>query len=364
MKAGKSSMRCGVIDGRRLSVALLLGVVAGLSLCASSSAEGNGEDPLTQYNRNVETSAGPGSLRIQGEKNGIAAELNVLGPSTRWTSGPEPPAQDAEQQPGGHLGGGRAPRLINPLPNLPSFQMLTPQLLTLCAGQQCETRPNGVQVIPGFGIPGYSFTVDTPTVPTTNWRPAGPATIVNLSGAVANLKQRVPFPSLRLRTNPTQGVVALPSWYWVEGWDGSELRDSGAAETVQRVCRQVIDAITGESSQECSNRIGSVSLELRAVPSKYVWEFGDGTGDTFKTKDGLGRAYTDPQTPSWVTHSYEVSSLGIPDGFPITLDITFTTVYSIDGGGWNDSGEVQHTYAGNHLVRQIERLRVPTQPLR
>jgi len=218
--------------------------------------------------------------------------------------------------------------------------------------------------IPGFGIPGWTFVQNTPPASTTDWRPAGPTTIVNLSEAVANLKQRVPFPSVRLRTNPTQGVVALPSWYWVEGWDGAALRDSGTAQTVQRVCRQIIDAITGVSSQECNDRIGSVSLDLRAVPSKYVWDFGDGAGVTFKTKDGLGRAYSDPQTPSLVAHSYEVSSLGLPDGFPITLDITFATAYSIDGGGWNDSGEVQHTYAGNHLVRQIERLRVPTQPLR
>jgi hypothetical protein len=73
---------------------------------------------------------------------------------------------------------------------------------------------------------------------------------------------------------------------------------------------------------------------------------------------GLGRAYTDPHTPSPVAWSYEFSSYGYPAGFPITCTITFIAEFRANGSGWAALDPVTRTYTGSHVVQQVLPLRV------
>src|SRR5207244_9126287 len=43
------------------------------------------------------------------------------------------------------------------------------------------------------------------------------------------LEAAVPPPALRIGMNPKMGLVAVPTWFWVEGYDGGDI---GAAQTV------------------------------------------------------------------------------------------------------------------------------------
>src|SRR5947209_6268345 len=80
---------------------------------------------------------------------------------------------------------------------------------------------------------------------------------------------------------------------------------------------------------------------VRETPTLYDWDFGDGRTandghpSTFATNTGLGRAYTDPYSPSPVLHKYVLSSLKFVDqgGFPIVLKITWHAQFRVNGGG-------------------------------
>jgi hypothetical protein len=74
----------------------------------------------------------------------------------------------------------------------------------------------------------------------------------------------------------------------------------------------------------------------------------------FATNQGLGRAYTDPYTPSSIQHKFQLSSLKFYDagGFPITLKITWAAEFRVNGGGWQGLGSVTGTFASRHQVRE------------
>jgi hypothetical protein len=58
---------------------------------------------------------------------------------------------------------------------------------------------------------------------------------------------------------------------------------------------------------ECHDVTNSITVEARVGPTKYEWMFGDGrknSDQVFPNPIGLGRAYTDPHTPSPVAWSY------------------------------------------------------------
>jgi len=100
------------------------------------------------------------------------------------------------------------------------------------------------------------------------------------------------LPPVAVGANPGTGLVALPSWFWVDGYAGETLYGS---ET-----------------------LGDTTVDVEITPERYDWSFGDGA--TLSTQS-LGRQY--PQQ-SDIQHSYERSST-----VDVRLDITFGGRYRV-----------------------------------
>ena len=100
----------------------------------------------------------------------------------------------------------------------------------------------------------------------------------------------VPLPPIRVGANPGVGLVAMPSWFWIDGYDGRRLSGSRA--------------------------VGLIVVEVEIWPANYHWSFGDGAAlDTLS----VGRAYPEE---SDVRHTYEQSSLRAGGTFSTQLEIT------------------------------------------
>jgi hypothetical protein len=177
-----------------------------------------------------------------------------------------------------------------------------------------------------------------------------------------SLVQEVRLPDISLRTNPTQGVVAVPTWFWAEGYRGETLGDSRTVSADHDECRTVEtpdpDGGPPSRSHECRTVTETTTVIVRVEPTDYQWSFGDGGGHEARGPDGLGTPFLGVAWPSTVQHMFEYSSFGFPDGFPIRLTVTFAASFQVNGGPWQGLGDLSRTYAGSHVVRQIEPLRV------
>lgn len=114
------------------------------------------------------------------------------------------------------------------------------------------------------------------------------------SGALYGI---VPLPPISLGANPGTGLVALSSWFWVDGYDGGTLYGS---ET-----------------------LGDTTVEVEITPERYDWHFGDGA---FISTMSVGRAY--PQE-SEIQHTYEQSSRVAGGQFDVILDVVFGGRYRV-----------------------------------
>ena len=64
---------------------------------------------------------------------------------------------------------------------------------------------------------------------------------------------------------------------------------------------------------------------MRVRPSRYEWDFGDGTTPVTRS---LGQKYP---RESDMKHTYEHSSLPFPNGFPVRLTVEFGAEFRVDG---------------------------------
>lgn len=132
----------------------------------------------------------------------------------------------------------------------------------------------------------------------------------------------VPLPPIRVGANPGVGLVAMPSWFWIDGYDGRRLSGSRA--------------------------VGLVVVEVEIWPANYHWSFGDGAVvDTLS----VGRAYP---AESDVRHTYEQSSLRAGGTFTAQLDITFAARFRVNGGAWQPLAPVVQTYSRAYPVQQLQ----------
>jgi len=107
---------------------------------------------------------------------------------------------------------------------------------------------------------------------------------------------------------------------------------------------------------------------VRAWPRVYHWEFGDTRDQFVRCPDvsactaGLGRAYTDPRTPSPIRNAYGWSSLNVngeADAYTIRLGITFGAQYrfSLNGtssGGWEGLPDRELSWSAAHKVQEAQ----------
>ena len=133
--------------------------------------------------------------------------------------------------------------------------------------------------------------------------------------------------------NPTLGLVALQSWYWVNGYDGQPF---GASRTVT-----IPPAVPGGTPT-------SFTVTVRIWGDRYDWDFGDGSN---ASSHSLGSPY--PQ-PSDITHTYQHSSLGLANGFPVRLTAEFRAEYSVNGGAPQPLPPIRHTYENDFRVQELQ----------
>ncbi|MCL5107381.1 MAG: hypothetical protein M1401_00610 [Chloroflexi bacterium] len=161
-----------------------------------------------------------------------------------------------------------------------------------------------------------------------------------------NALGQVPFPEVKLRASPGLGLVAVPGWFWVEGYDGSPL---GVARTVSippEIGPEVPLAVV--PADDPRRQPTSFTVEVRVSPSKYEWSFGDGA--TLVT-GSLGSPFP---AESDIQHTYEHSSLQHPSGFPLRLTFEFTSEFRVNGGAWVGLPAVQRVYEAGYRVQEVQ----------
>ena len=194
------------------------------------------------------------------------------------------------------------------------------------------------------------------------------------------LAQRVPPPELRIAMNPALGMVAVPTWFWVEGYDGGAIGQSQTVLEAHEVCHQVtVRDARGVAQLDSSGRPRSrvscdvettrFTVDVRLIPDSYRWDFGDSSNGRSVScpspaggcDEALGFPFLDPRHPSPVQHPYQWSSLGIngdQDAYTISLGINFGAEYrvSVNGStsGWHSLPTRGMTWTANHQVREAQ----------
>ncbi len=164
------------------------------------------------------------------------------------------------------------------------------------------------------------------------WLPASsqpPAVNVVVDGGsiapidiAAEVHDYLPAPLISIEVNPGRGLVAMPSWFWIEGYDGGPLR------------REVT--------------LGLAVLEVEVTAQSYRWSFGDGA--TYETTS-LGQRYP---SASDIQHIYEQSSFSAGGSFEVTVAVTFSVHYRVNGGPWETASPITRTYEAAYPVQQLQ----------
>ena len=175
------------------------------------------------------------------------------------------------------------------------------------------------------------------------------------------LEAELPAPDLRIGMNPARGMVAVPTWFWVEGYDGGALSQSETVVETHEVCHLVSvrddrggaapglrrsaqhspgtapsNATLSPSTCGCCKplRVDSAIAPGEYAPARMV------------CPDALGQPYIDPTAhPSPIQHPYRWSSLGQggpADAYTVRLGITFGAQFRVtlngnSQGGWRSS---------------------------
>lgn len=136
------------------------------------------------------------------------------------------------------------------------------------------------------------------------------------------LRDEIPIPFVTVEANPSDGLVGMESWFWIEGYDGSPITASA-------------DALGAE-------------VEVEARAERYEWSFGDGTTLLTHTP---GQPYPER---SEVRHTYERSSHGHEEGYEVRVRFEFGVRYRIDGAGWQSLPGIDRTAETSYPVRESQ----------
>jgi len=202
--------------------------------------------------------------------------------------------------------------------------------------------------------------------------------------AVDNIWRGAPLPNISLGINPDPGLAGLENWFWVNNYQGQPLVfplhldlpwTLYWQEQVWETSMQCDDATcatrhavtTSHFEDHSANYVDTVDASVTLTSATFDWDFGDGRVGSkppaFDSITGLGRAYTDPYTPSPVAWTYQMDSRHFIGGFPVSLRGTWTGTYHISSGSTFDGtytengslgGTRQGTWTANHVVCQVQ----------
>jgi hypothetical protein len=185
-------------------------------------------------------------------------------------------------------------------------------------------------------------------------------------------------PDLHIGMNPRKGMVAVPTWFWVEGYDGGALSKSQTVQEQHQTCHlsAVMDADNNvvldangqpQTRTDCTTGTTTFVVDVRLQPNTLAWDFGDQHGLDLPCAgdhcgNALGTPFIDPAHPSPIQHPYQWSSLGRNgglDAYQITLNITFGADFhvSINGessGGWQALPERTLSWTADHQVQEAQ----------
>jgi hypothetical protein len=188
----------------------------------------------------------------------------------------------------------------------------------------------------------------------------------------------LPPPDLRIGMNPAKGMVAIPTWFWVEGYDGGTLSETETVLEAHENCHFVAergddglpaldDTGRPQTRRECNVETTTFVVDVRLWPSQFDWDFGDSHGRSIPCTgqgdcgDALGQAFVDPAHPSPIQHPYTWSSLGVNglhDAYTIKLGIAFAADYrvSVNGstGDWRGLRQRVLTWTTSHQVQEAQ----------
>jgi len=160
------------------------------------------------------------------------------------------------------------------------------------------------------------------------------------------LLHEVPLPSFQVRANPGVGLVAMPAWFWLEGFDGRAIETSRTVELPPLIGDDVPAAAVPVDDPRRGRTMFRV--DVRVWPVQYTWSFGDGATNTTRS---LGRRYPEQ---SDVQHMYEYSSLRHPDGFPVRVNVEFAAEFSVNGGPAQPLPGTRRTFGTAYRVQEIQ----------
>jgi len=190
--------------------------------------------------------------------------------------------------------------------------------------------------------------------------------------------QSVPLPPVRLEMNPRLGMVAVSTWFWVEGYDGDVFGQAETLALVRRTCRLVVerdargDPLLDEQGQArvhevCDTTHESVTVEVRLWPKYFAWDFGDQAGQPIACDAvgpclaGMGEPYINPHHPSPIRHTYIWTSLnqGSNDAYRIGLAIDFGAQFRVSfnsqsSGQWRSLPGRSGAWAASHQVQEAQ----------
>ncbi len=136
------------------------------------------------------------------------------------------------------------------------------------------------------------------------------------------LLNELPVPDISIGANPTTGLVALASWFWLEGYGGEPITSS--------------------------DTLMNVTVEVEVAPSAYRWTFGDGSS---LITTSLGQPYP---AESNIQHVYEQSSLAAGGTFLVGVDATFEARYRVNGGPWQPLEPISRSFTTDYPVQQLQ----------
>jgi hypothetical protein len=208
-------------------------------------------------------------------------------------------------------------------------------------------------------------------------------------GAVARaMFDHLDLPDLRIDMNPRLGMVNVPTWFWVDGYGGDVIPLTDNLVLTHEECHVAVDRDAGglavldangapSMHRECHTLSDTLTVQVRAWPRSFDWSFGDDHAQNVVCPDvaactaGVGRAFTDPRSPSPIAHSYRWSSLGAngsADAYSIGLVITFGAQYRFSingrsGSGWQGLGDRQLAWTAMHRVQEAQAVLVKPCPV-